>query len=230
MTTSAIPLQFTYSQPQLHAMRIGAAAWILSAGFLLVQFLAGVNAENWSLLRDSIGFLGATNCGPLANPLTGSAVSLCSPHHTLFNSGLALFGALTVVGAVLARPFWGRSRWAGLGLWMIAAGGLGATAAGIWPVSANPALHASGFALHLLLAKLGLLLLGLGMPPRYRRLRRTAIAVALVSLAAGVLHLAGAPGLLERIALWPATLWAAGAGFAVLGALRSGWGRGADMR
>ena len=140
-----------------------------------------------------------------------------SPLHAVMNASFGLQGALIVGGAVLLWPLFPSSRTGRLALGLIAASGFGVLLVGLAPEDAFPRLHYLGAVENLVFCNVGAALLGVA-------LLRDNSAAGVVSLAAGLLGLAGVaalaagadfglgPGGVERVAAYPFPLWIAGMG------------------
>ena len=98
---------------------VGAAAWILTLQFFLVQ---GVVQSAWttpfSLAHNMISDLARETCGPLRRA-PGIEVA-CSPWHALMNASIIANGILIPLGAFLTRRLWPSCREMRIALWMLA--------------------------------------------------------------------------------------------------------------
>lgn len=187
----------------------GACLWMGCLQFFASEAIAAFAWRGaYSYRLNVISDLGAV--GPV-----GSAGS--SPLHAGMNASFGLQGALIVGGAVLLRPLFPSTRTARLALGLIAASGFGVLLVGLAPEDAFPRLHYLGAVENLLFCNVGAALLGVA-------LLRDNRAAGVVSLAAGLLGLAGVaalasgahfglgPGGVERVAAYPFPLWIAGMG------------------
>jgi hypothetical membrane protein len=170
----------------------------------------------YSLKNNYISDLGNTACGMFHVP-HGTPYYVCSPEHGVMNASFAVFGVLTIAGALLLRRIWpaGRlARWA-LALWILS--GLGKIIVGQVPENTHIGLHLLG-ALNVPLASVAILLLSLAIRRTSRALSTTGIVVAAVGLAGSFLSTAGqyagsslylglGVGGAERLASYPGTLW-----------------------
>lgn len=189
--------------------RWGAALWVCCLQFFVAEAIAALawQGSSYSYRVNYISDLGAA----------GSAGAGWSPLHALMNASFVLQGALIAVGAVLVWPRFPRGRLWGLALGLVAASGAGVFLVGLAPEDVAPGLHYFGAGENLLLSNAGAALLGV---PLFRKNR----AAGVLSLAAGLLGLAGLAGLMshadfgldpggiERVAAYPFPLWIAGMG------------------
>jgi hypothetical membrane protein len=199
-------------------LRWGATAWIVSVlqYFACQLIVAGRWSTPYSWKNNFISDLGNTACGPFAVP-HGRPAYVCSPAHTVMNASFIVAGILTVIGILLLRPLWTRSRAAraGVVLWVIA--GLGKIIVGLAPENGNIGLHTLG-ALNIPLGGIAILLLSRassGLPRPWRIAGRLLAGVGLIGT---VLSIAGqyggthayfgtGAGGSERLAGYPANLW-----------------------
>ncbi len=193
-------------------MRFGALAWILAAQFLVVQMVV---AQQWparfSLADDVISALGNTSaCGRNAS---GSPTT-CSPWHALMNASFMVIGVTMSAGAVLTRaaftPGWRR----GGAIVLFLLGGVGVILVGLFPENESELVHAVGAAANFLGANVALVLYGtaIGLVSGRRALRVFSVALGLVGLVATVLFVEGrylgiGVGGMERVAIYPITIW-----------------------
>jgi len=190
--------------------RWGPVCWLLCLQYFAAEAIAIAGWRGGYSLHDNyISDLGALAC-------VGSG---CSPLHALMNASFVLQGVLISAGAVLVWPALSRGWLGSLALGMIAASGFGVFVVGLAPEDFAPGWHYLGAGEHFLLCNAGAALLGLAVL-RGGRARR----IALVSLAAGLLGLAGlvclatrhyiglGVGGMERVTAYPFTLWIAGMG------------------
>jgi hypothetical membrane protein len=189
----------------------GAVLWIVCLQYFVAEAIA---ASGWrgaySFHGNYISDLGAVTC----------AGAVCSPLHALMNASFVLQGLLISAGAALVWPALSRSWLGSLALGLIAASGLGVFVVGLAPEDFAPGWHYLGAAEHFLFCNAGAALLGLALLRRGRSVR----GIALFSLAAGLLGLAGlvciathhcfglGVGGMERVTAYPFTLWIAGMG------------------
>lgn len=189
----------------------GGACWVLTVVFFVGQgVVQAASTAPYSLTANYISDLGNTACGPFS--LDGYHTVVCSPLHDLMNGMFVLAGLLTLAGAVLTRRAWPRRRLTAAGLVLLGLAGAGEVLVGFRPENVDIALHELGAVFGIGGANVGVILLGAGV----WRARRW---IAIFSLAAGVLGVAGflllssAPslglgiGLVERLAGYPVVAW-----------------------
>jgi hypothetical membrane protein len=189
----------------------GAVCWIICLQYFAAEAIAVAGWRGAYSFHDNyISDLGAVTC----------TSAVCSPLHVLMNASFVLQGLLISAGAALVWPALSRG-WSGsLALGLIAASGPGVFVVGLAPEDFAPGWHYLGAAEHFLLCNAGAALLGLALLRGRRPTRR----VALLSLAAGLLGLAGlvclatryyfslGVGGMERVTAYPFTLWIASMG------------------
>ena len=204
----------------------GAAAWILTLQFFLVQ---GIVQAAWttpfSLAHNMISDLARETCGPL--PRAPGIDFACSPWHALMNASIIANGLLIPLGVWLTRRRWPPNRLMTLSLAMIALTAPGHFMVGLWPSDTGPTMHFLGAASILLLGNPGMVIGGFAS---WRQRRAGAIA----SIALGVAGIAGTIlftretdfgiglGGMERVAFYPLTIWCGIQGALLLRGLRSG--------
>jgi len=199
--------------------RWGGALWVGCLQFFVSEAVAAAGfLGSYSFRRNYISDLGAMNCS-----------AGCSPLHALMNASFVLQGVLIVTGAAVVWPLFPRRALSQLALGLIAASGFGVALVGLAPEDSAPGWHYFGAAENLLFCNAGAALLGVallreGAAPR---------AVGLISLAFGLVALAGLGGLaaghdfelgaggVERVAAYPFPLWIAGMGAWLIGATES---------
>lgn len=189
----------------------GAAAWILSLQFFLVQ---GIVQAAWttpfSLAHNMISDLARETCGPLAR--APGIEFACSPWHAIMNVSIIANGLLIPLGAWLTRRRWPRNQLMTVSLAMIALTGPGHFMVGLWPSDTGPTMHLLGAGSILALGNPGMVLAGLAS---WRQRRTGAIASMALGLAgiAGTLLFLGETSLgiglggMERVAFYPLTIW-----------------------
>jgi hypothetical membrane protein len=196
----------------------GGACW--SVGVVQYAVAQLVAAAAWSrpysLKNNYISDLGNTACGMFHVP-HGTPYYVCSPDHGLMNASFAVFGVLTIAGALLLRRIWPAghlARWA-LVLWILS--GIGKIIVGLVPENTHIGLHLIG-ALNVPLGSVAILLLSLAIRRSSRALSTIGIVVAVVGLAGSLLSTAGqyagsslylglGVGGAERLASYPGSLW-----------------------
>lgn len=193
-------------------VRLGALAWVLAVQFLVVQ---AVVAQQWptqfSLADDVISALGNTSpCGQSAD----GAPLFCSPWHAVMNVSFILIGITMSIGAILTPTAFapGLRRTTAIGLFLL--GGVGVVLVGLYPENESELVHAAGAAANFLGANLALILYGLAIPSASRRsgFKMFSVALGVVGLAATVLFVEGrylgiGLGGMERVAIYPITIW-----------------------
>jgi hypothetical membrane protein len=182
--------------------------WILCLQYFAAEAIAVAGWRGRYSFHDNyISDLGALAC-------VGSG---CSPLHAVMNASFVLQGVLISAGALLAWPAFPTGWLRALALGLIAASGLGVFVVGLAPEDFAPRWHYLGAGEHFALCNAGAALLGVS-------LIRRAPTAGLVSLAAGLIGLAGlvclatrhyfglGVGGIERVTAYPFTLWIAGMG------------------
>jgi hypothetical membrane protein len=200
--------------------RWGGALWVGCLQFFVAEAIAAAGfVGSYSYRRNYISDLGALSC----------AGGGCSPLHALMNASFVLQGVLIFSGAFVVWPLFPRGALSRLALGLVAASGLGVALVGLAPEDSVPSWHYLGAAENLLFCNAGAALIGVallrdGSAPR---------AVGLLSLAFGLIGLAGLGGLasghdfglglggVERVAAYPFPLWIAGMGAWLIGATES---------
>ncbi|MEU4692348.1 DUF998 domain-containing protein [Actinoplanes sp. NPDC023714] len=192
--------------------RAGALLLALAAPIFLVANLVvglGWDDPGFSWVSNNVSDLGNVSCGVWD---TTRPRYVCSPWHDAMNVAFVLTAVLLVAGLLMTRRVRGQGRWS---LAAIVAGAAGLGFAGAFPADVNENVHLLAAVLVFLPGNAGLLAHGVA--------RRSAPA-----LVAGVLGLAGAVlflaqqglglglGTMERIAVFPLTLWACYAGCRLL--------------
>ena len=193
------------------SITFGAAAWILSLQFFLVQ---GIVQAAWttpfSLAHNMISDLARETCGPL---LRAPGIEFaCSPWHALMNASIMANGVLIPLGAWLTRRRWPPNRLVTVSLAMIALTGPGHFMVGLWPSDTGPTMHFLGAASILLLGNPGMVLAGFASWRQRRAGAITSIALGLAGIAGTVLFTRETGfgiglGGMERVAFYPLTIW-----------------------
>ena len=201
-------------------VRLGGLCWVLSAEFFLAQLIAHLAAPGHDLFLYDISLLGISHCGVFLGATSGSTDLVCSPMHLVFNFGIILHGALVILGVWLTRSFWAPGIVASLGLVLLALGGVGTMVVGAYPLDHHMVVPILGAVTAIAAPGLGLLLLARGQRQFTPALARWSLAVGLLVMLAGLGHaLGGLPfgrGTMERLAVWPQTLWFASVGTTLL--------------
>lgn len=206
------------------SVRLGALCWLMSVEFFAAQFIAHLASPEHNLFLYDISLLGISNCGIFSVATSGSTDVVCSPLHLVFNTGIVLQGVLIILGVWLTRHIWPTDRMTSTGLFLLALGGIGAMVVGVFPVDDHMLAHILGAVTAIAAPGLGLLLLARTLWTRTPAFARWTGFVGVVVLLGGLGHaLGGIPfgrGTMERLAVWPQTLWFIGAGSMLLNALR----------
>ena len=199
-------------------IRLGALCWLLSGEFFVAQIVAHLAAPGHNLFLHDISLLGISACGVFEVATSGSVEPVCSPLHVVFNAGIILHGALIMLGVWLTRSLWRPDGLTSLALSLLALGGAGAMTVGAYPVDDGMLLHIIGAVIAIAAPGLGFVLLAGSLWARAPTLARWTLLVGLIVLLAGLGHaLGGLPlgrGTMERLAVWPQTIW-----FVALGAV-----------
>ena len=189
----------------------GAAAWILSLQFFVIQ---GVVQSAWttpfSLAHNMISDLARETCGPLLR--APGIDTACSPWHPLMNASIILNGILIPLGVLWTRSWWPKRRAMTIALAMIALTGPGHFLVGFFPSDTGPLGHLIGAGSILALGNPGMVVGGLAA---WRERRGNAVASLLLGLTGitGTLlflylvDLGIGLGGMERVAFYPLTLW-----------------------
>lgn len=200
------------------AVMAGGACWAVGVVQYAVAQVAVAAAwtRPYSLKNNFISDLGNTACGMFHVP-HGTPYYVCSPDHGAMNASFAVFGVLTIAGAVLLRQIWPArhlARWA-LALWVLS--GLGKIIVGLVPENTHIGLHLLG-ALNVPLGSVAILLLSLAIRRMSPAIAVIGIVVAVAGLVGSVLstgvEFAGSSlylglgiGGAERLASYPGSLW-----------------------
>ena len=193
--------------------RLGAVAWISSALLFIVQFIVAIRwPDGYSFTRNAISDLGVTVCGEFSEQ--GQQVrEVCSPWHSLFNSGLIVSGTLMLLGAVLLYGWWA-TRGGKVGTLCIAAAGVFVALVGLVPWDVDADLHDS-IALGQAAAQwIGMVLIAISAGRGvFRRLTIAALGVSITGFVLFIAALEGVPipllgfGGSERLSFDTLTLW-----------------------
>lgn len=190
---------------------LGAAAWILTLQFFVVQ---GIVQAAWttpfSLAHSMISDLARETCGPLLRA-PGIEVA-CSPWHALMNASIIANGVLILAGAILTRKLWPSSRLMTIALVMIALTAPGHIMVGLFPSDTRTLGHMIGAGSILALGNPGMVVAGWAA---WRERRGQAIVSLLLGLTGIIgtvlflwmIDLGIGLGGLERVAFYPLTLW-----------------------
>lgn len=204
------PRSYTDLVPSTRLQRLGAVCWLLTLLYFVAEPLVAAAWDTpYSFARDTISVLGITGCIPAGYD---PSVRVCSPLHGVMNGAFIAKGVLTLVGAVLIREVWPRRRMTTVGLVLIAVAGVSTTATGLFPTNVSVAAHAAASLPQFPAQNAGMLLLGVA---GWRHGRGIAICSLLCGLGGlvGTVLFVGAtpwglpPGGMERLALYPLTVW-----------------------
>ncbi len=203
-------------------VRIGALCWLASAEFFFAQLAAHLAWPAHNLFLYDISLLGISECGVFLVATSGSTDIVCSPLYLVFNIGIVLHGALIIMGVWFTRSIWPASRMAAWALLLMALGGAGAMTVGAFPVDDHMLTHIIGAVIAIAAPGLGFLLLSRSVWTKMPSLARWSALVGGLVLLAGLGHaLGGLPfgrGTMERLAVWPQTLWYVAVGTMLLSA------------
>lgn len=205
-----------------HSLRRRAAAWCWAAGaqYFVSELVtaAGWRDPTYDWAHNFVSDLGARTAG--VNE--GRAVS--SPRHALMNTSFVAQGVLTPAGAVLFAPSVPHRGWRRLALGLAGVHGLGLAGVGLQPT--EPGVGDRGRAVHYAAAacaigggNLLLLAASVGLAPTRRgQSVVTGVMGVLASAASTTMLLRDVrhPGIVERVAGWPVTVWTTGTGIALL--------------
>lgn len=180
-------------------------ALTLALGIIVEIIAARRFSPPYDWIRNTISDLGVTTCTTMHNYY--GAVELCSPAHAWVNTSMAV-GGLAMVGLATVRVRTaGFDRFAGLS-WVVA--GVSTLAIALVPLDVSPELHTFVSVPQLVALPLAVFASSL----KYRGMVGVAgRMVGAVGLGAGLWLLLDVSaytfaGLLERLILWPAFIWA----------------------
>ena len=199
---------------------IGAWCWLLTILYFVVQLVvAAAWPFPYSLSENTISDLGVTECG-LSPRLDGGAKFACSPQHTRMNAAIVVVGVLTAAGAAFTRRVWLRRRLAAVAVAFVTLAGLGGVLVGLAPANVALPIHAVG-ALLQVPGAVAPLLLGLVLYPVDRLLAGLGVVCGVTGSVASALYFAGlhlglGPGIVERLAVEPLTVWTVLVGLVLL--------------
>lgn len=199
---------------------LGAGLWAASAHYFVAEVVV---ARAWSdprydWARNYISDLGAGTAG------VNEGRPVDSPLAWVMNTSFVALGVLATAGAVALAPQIRDRRWRWALIGLIAGHGVGVIAVGLAPT--EPGVADLQRAVHYGAALLAIgagnaALLAAGAALRRDRPRWAAATGALGMLAtaaslAMLLPEVGSPGVVERVAAWPVTLWTVAVGGAML--------------
>ncbi|MGP3989556.1 DUF998 domain-containing protein [Streptomyces sp. 3N207] len=194
------------------AARIGAAAWVLNAvQFLVVQLVVeSAWRTPYSWKSYNISDLGNVHCRTwdVSRPRY-----VCSPLHDAMNVSFVVQGVLLLVGALLTRVCWGRSRMSRTARILFLINAAAWCLVGFVPADVDEDLHVLGAFLIMGVGNIGLLCTGF-MPKNslFGKLRHITFAFAAAALLAAWMFFAQLdPGIglggMERIAAFALQGW-----------------------
>ncbi|CAB4716828.1 MAG: DUF998 domain-containing protein [Actinobacteria bacterium] len=174
--------------------RAAAWLWLVRPAYVAIELAVLAAAHGYRVVDDTVSDLGARGCDPA-----------CSPWHPLMNAAFIVFGVLMAAGAVLLDAGWGAGWRERAVTALLVLSGLSSAAVGLTPVDTYPTLHVWAatplfVAQPLALVLLGRLLRG-AHPVAGRIVTATGVVTGLAAVAFVVLD--SAPGITERLALWP---------------------------
>ncbi|KKC34746.1 DUF998 domain-containing protein [Devosia psychrophila] len=200
-------------------IRLGAIFWLLTVEFFIAQAVAQAAFPGYSLAHMDISLLGVSSCSGV-DP--NAFAPVCSPLSLVFNAGMAINGALVVLGVWFTRKLWPQGPLTTAALWILAVGGGdGSILVGLFPLDISLPMHIVGAILALFVAGFGMLAMSAALWRRYRGFAVYTLATGAITLVAFVLYaleiyLGLGRGTMERIAAWPHTLWYIVAGGLIL--------------
>lgn len=190
---------------------IGAWCWLLTVLYFAVQpVVAAAWPFPYSITQNTISDLGVTTCGP-SPQLGGGVVPACSPRHALMNVTFVLVGVLTAVGGVLVGRFWPPRRLRTIGVAFVVVAGIGGVLVGLAPADTALEVHAVG-ALLQVPGAIAPLLLGLVCWSVDRVPAVLGVVCGVVGTVSSLVYFARLPiglipGITERLAFDPLTVW-----------------------
>ena len=190
---------------------VGAAAWILTLQFFLVQAIVqSAWTTPFSLAHNMISDLARETCGPLLRA-PGIEVA-CSPWHALMNASMIANGILIPLGAFLTRRLWPSCREMSIALWMLALTAPGHLLVGLFPSDTGPLGHLIGAGSILALGNPGMVLAGWAAWGERGVQAVVSLVLGLAGIIGTLLFLNDVGtglglGGMERVAFYPLTLW-----------------------
>ncbi len=207
-------------------MRPVAGAVLVLASLLILVVTQLIAQAAWQDPPYDVTFNNISDLGNVyCQPWSDDQRYVCSPRHAVANGGFLAGGVLLIVGLLLMRSLWQRTR-LGLASWLCLFGaGLLWLTAGYWPADVNEGLHLTAF-LWLLLAQVGLILSAAGLtvsvPQPIRLLAPVVGVLGFLSVFTflGQQYFGLGRGIAERITVYSVSVWMALLSAYVL------WGRG----
>jgi hypothetical membrane protein len=184
-----------------HRLRTGAAAWLLTLQFFVVETIAALRVDGpYSRVDDVISDLGTA----------------ASPAAALMNASFVLQSALILGGALLLRPALGTAAGQAATA-LLGAAAAGVLLVGVFPSDGNSTMHAIGAVLYLLGGGLGLIALAYALRPRSEAVGTGLALLGLLGTAMTVFFFTGVTAYLgeggtERVAAYVLPLALAVAG------------------
>lgn len=200
-------------------IRLGAIFWLLTVEFFIAQAIAQAAFPGYSLIHMDISLLGVSACSGVDPNALGP---VCSPLSLVFNAGMAINGALVVLGVWFTRTLWPQGPMTTAALWILAVGGGdGSILVGLFPLDVSLPMHMIGAILALFVAGFGMLAMAFALWRNHRGFAIYTLATGAITLVAFVLYalefyLGLGRGVMERIAAWPHTIWYVVAGTLIL--------------
>lgn len=200
-------------------IRLGAIFWLLTVEFFIAQAIAQAAFPGYSLIHMDISLLGVSACSGVDPNALGP---VCSPLSLVFNAGMAINGALVVLGVWFTRKLWPQGPLTTAALWILAVGGGdGSILVGLFPLDVSLPMHMIGAILALFVAGFGMLAMAFALWRDHRSFAIYTLATGAITLVAFVLYalefyLGLGRGVMERIAAWPHTIWYVVAGTLIL--------------
>lgn len=142
---------------------LGATCWILLVEYYIAQLVAQSAWPGYRMTQYDVSALGATHCGPFKDPVSHEIVHICSPLHSIMNTGFVLAGVLMILGSFLVRRAWPQCRLSKATLLCIMASGVGEIVSGLAPGNVSIAIHATGAMLHWVFGTAAIVCFGLAI-------------------------------------------------------------------
>ena len=185
---------------------IGSILWLIGGTqYFIVQIIASLawTSPKYNALNNYISDLGNVNCEVFKDGL------ICSPLHGLMNLSFILLGILIILGSLLIYRGFAKKPSLTNGIWLILISGLGFILVGLFPQDVYLRLHMIGAMFIFIAGNIGLIFLNLYSKPKIpKRINLLIFASAFMSLfAVLLLNLLPMPGLIERIIVYPQTIW-----------------------
>ena len=199
---------------------LGAGCWLLTVAYFIVQpVVAAAWEPPYDVAADAISDLGITGCGDFRQ-FDDRVLYACSPRHVLMNTVFVVVGLLSSVGALLTRGIWPRRRLTTVGVAFVVLAGVGGILVGLAPADVNLAAHGVG-ALLQVPGAFGPLLLGVAAWSVRPGVAAFSLVSGAVGSAACLLYFGRSdlgldPGVMERLAFDPLTVWTVALGAVLL--------------